>query len=151
MLTAESGVLCALDARASGHGCPRCELTALPMPALQETDTRAVNSPYLRCPRFQTRMPALCMHSTCDARASTEGYPSFLFTVLATPADRKIGVREFWYSLYYYHLEPTAASGVRRTTVVLLRVCANVCQRCNYQLEATAESGVACTVVLLPA
>ena len=29
------------------------------MPALQDTDARAVNSQYLRCPRFKIRMPAL--------------------------------------------------------------------------------------------
>ena len=47
------------DARASRHGCPRCEFTVFAMPALQDTDAGAVNSQYLRCPRFKTRMPAL--------------------------------------------------------------------------------------------
>ena len=47
------------DARASRHGCPRCEFTVFAMPALQDTDARAVNSLRLRCPRFKTRMPAL--------------------------------------------------------------------------------------------
>ena len=71
------------DARASRHGCPRCEFTVLAMPALQITDARAVNSQYLRCPHFKSRMPASNndIHTLGDSRTGCYSYDVWLWRV----------------------------------------------------------------------
>ena len=115
---------CPRSSESAGADARAHYLQHFAMPALQDTDARAVNSQYLRCPRFKTRMPALRIRSTCDARASRYGCRRCEVTVLAMPALQDTDARASRSAYTNYGIHCTIVREPRRPCMVDLAALA---------------------------